>query len=87
MAPSVMAKQEPEYSEKARLAKFSGVVHLEFIVNAFGDVNDVRILKGVGLDLDERAVEAVRHWKFAPAMNEEQPVPVYANAEVNFQFQ
>jgi protein TonB len=82
--PSVLVKVDPEYSEEARKAKYSGTVLLQLIVDVDGKAKQVRVVKGVGLGLDERAVEAVMKWKFAPGKKNGQPVPVYATVEVNF---
>src|SRR5262249_9759915 len=58
---------DPEYTEEARKAKMQGSVTLEVLVRADGRVGRVRIVKGIGLGLDERAVDAVRSWRFEPA--------------------
>ncbi len=82
--PSVLSKVDPEYSEEARKAKYSGTVLLQLIVDVDGRAKSIHVSKGVGLGLDERAVEAVQKWKFLPGKKNGQPVPVYATVEVNF---
>ena len=82
--PAVIYKIDPEYSEEARKAKYSGTVLLQLIVDVDGKAKNIRVMKGVGLGLDEKAVEAVQKWKFAPGKKNGQPVPVYATVEVNF---
>jgi protein TonB len=54
------------------------------ILNERGEVTEIRIVRPLGAGLDERAVEAVRKWKFAPATKDGKPVPIKINIEVNF---
>jgi TonB family protein len=82
--PSVLFKVDPEYSEEARKAKYSGTVLLQLIVDVDGKAKSIRVVKGVGLGLDEKAIEAVQRWKFAPGRKNGMAVPVYATVEVNF---
>ena len=82
--PSVTFRVDPEYSEEARKAKFSGTVLLQLIVDVDGKAKNIHVTRGVGLGLDEKAVEAVQKWKFTPGKKDGQPVPVYATVEVNF---
>ena len=84
-SPEVIYKVEPEFSEEARKAKFMGVVTVTLIVNTQGLPQDVHVIRGVGMGLDDKAVEAVRQYKFKPAMENGHPVPVRVNVEVNFQ--
>jgi len=76
---------EPEFSEEARKAKFMGVVLVNLIVDAQGRPQNVHTLRGVGMGLDEKAVEAVKQYRFRPAMENGKPVAVELNVEVNFQ--
>jgi len=82
--PSVIYKMDPEYSEEARKAKYSGTVLLQLIVDVDGRAKNIKVMKGVGLGLDEKAIEAVQKWKFLPGKKNGTPVPVYATVEVNF---
>ena len=82
--PSVIFKQDPEYSEEARKAKLSGTVLLAVVVDKEGLARDVRVVRPLGLGLDEKAVEAVQQWKFNPGMKAGEPVNVRANIEINF---
>jgi periplasmic protein TonB len=82
--PSVIYKVEPEFTEAARKAKYQGTVLISVIVEADGHVKDPRVVKAVGLGLDEKALEAVRQWKFKPGMKDGRAVPVYAQIEVTF---
>ena len=46
---------------------------------------NVHVMRGVGMGLDEKAIEAVRQYRFKPAMENGKPVAVELNVEVNFQ--
>ena len=82
--PIVLTKVDPEYSEEARKAKYSGTVMLEVIVDTEGRARDIRVSRSLGMGLDEKAVEAVTKWKFKPGMKDGRPVNVRALIEVNF---
>src|SRR5580698_2310809 len=82
--PSVLFKVDPEYSEEARKAKYSGTVVLAVIVDAEGHARDIHVVKSLGMGLDEKAIEAVEKWKFKPGMRGGQAVNVRATIEVNF---
>jgi protein TonB len=84
-APTVAYSVEPEFSEEARKAKFSGNVQVYLIVDEQGNPTHVRVARGVGMGLDEKAVEAVRQYKFHPATQNGKPVKVDLYMEVNFQ--
>ncbi len=84
-APIVLFAPEPEFSEEARKAKAAGNVLVYLQVDAQGRPTHVRVLRGIGLGLDEKALEAVRQYKFKPALENGKPVPVEMNVEVNFQ--
>ena len=83
-SPSVLFKVDPEYSEEARKAKYSGTVLLSVIVDAEGHARDIHVVKSLGMGLDEKAVEAVQKWKFKPGMKGGIAVNVRAQIEVNF---
>jgi protein TonB len=83
-APALLSKVEPEYSEEARKAKYQGVVVLYIEVDPSGRARNIRVLHSLGLGLDEKAVEAVRQWKFRPGYRNGRPVTVAATVEVNF---
>lgn len=83
-APAVLYKVDPEYSEEARKAKYSGTVLLSVIVDTEGKARDIRVVKSLGMGLDEKAIEAVQKWKFKPGMNKGTAVNVRAQIEVNF---
>jgi TonB family protein len=83
-APHLVSKVEPEYSEEARLLKYQGTVVLSVVVDVDGTAKDIRLVRNLGLGLDEKAVAAVQQWHFQPGMIGSQPVPVQATIEVNF---
>ncbi len=83
-APRTLFAPDPEYSEEARKAKYQGTVVLWVVVGPDGRTHDIRVQRSLGLGLDEKAVEAVRRWKFEPARKDGQPVAVQVNIEVNF---
>lgn len=83
-APILVAKVEPEYSEEARKAKYSGTVLLSIIVGIDGLPRNVHVVRPLGLGLDEKAIEAVMKWRFRPGMKGGKPVPTAAQVEVNF---
>jgi periplasmic protein TonB len=84
-SPVVIYQVEPEFSEEARKAKFMGIVTVNLIVDSKGMPQNVHVLRGVGMGLDQKAVEAVRQYRFKPAMAEGKPVPVELNVQVDFQ--
>jgi TonB family protein len=83
-APAVLYKIDPEYSEEARKAKYSGTVVLYIEVDQTGHAKNLRVVKGIGLGLDEKAIEAVTKWRFKPGLKDGKPVVVAAHIEVNF---
>lgn len=84
-APVLIFSVEPEFSEEARKAKVAGNVLVNLWVDTNGLPSHVHVIRGVGMGLDEKAVEAVRQYKFKPAMENGRPVLVELNVEVNFQ--
>jgi protein TonB len=83
--PVVLTSVDPEFSEEARKAKFSGNVQVYLWVDEQGNPSHVKVIRGVGMGLDEKAVEAVRQYKFKPAMQNGKPVKVDLYIDVNFQ--
>ncbi len=83
-APRALFAPDPEYSEEARKAKFQGTVVLWVVVGPDGRPHDIRVQRSLGMGLDEKAMDAVRTWKFDPARKDGQPVAVQINVEVNF---
>lgn len=82
--PQIITKVEPEYSEEARKAKYQGEVMLQIVIDAQGVPRDIKVIRPLGMGLDEKAIEAVQHWRFRPAMKNGKPVAVQANIDVSF---
>ena len=82
--PTVLSKVDPEYSEEARKAKYQGTVVLYVEVDASGKPGNLKVMRSLGLGLDEKAMEAVAKWKFRPGYKDGKPVTVAATVEVNF---
>ena len=83
-APVVILRVEPVYTEEARKAHYQGVVVLWAIVRKDGSLEILKLVRGLGLGLDESAVAALRQWKFRPGMIDGSPVDVGLNVEVSF---
>ncbi len=83
-SPILISKVEPEYSEEARKAKYSGTVLLSVVVDEHGIPQDIHVVRPLGLGLDEKAIEAVQRWRFRPGIRNGKPVRVRATIEVSF---
>jgi len=83
-APQVIFSVDPEFSDEARRAKYQGICVVSVIVDAQGNPQRVRVVRPLGMGLDEKAVEAVKQYKFKPAYYQGHPVAVEVNIEVNF---
>jgi periplasmic protein TonB len=76
---------DPQYTDEAREAKLQGAVTLLVLVGADGRAAQVRIVKGIGLGLDERAAQTIRTWKFVPAYDgARHAVPMWVTVEAVF---
>ena len=84
-APEVIFQVDPEFSEEARKAKFSGDLYVSVIVDEQGRPTHVRVVRAIGMGLDEKAIEAVKQYKFKPAMLHGKPVKVAVDVNVRFQ--
>ena len=82
--PGLIREVKPDYTEEARRRGVEGDVVLEIVVRADGGVGGVKILQGLGGGLDQRAVEAVRQWRFSPARRYGTPVDVLVEVAVEF---
>ncbi len=84
-APVPIVQPEAEFSDEARRAKYQGVCLVSLIVDAQGNPQNPRVIRALGMGLDEKALEAVRKYKFKPALKDGRtPVPVMITIEVNF---
>ena len=84
--PTVIFQPSPQFSEEAKRAKYSGHVLVYLWVDKNGNPEHVSVVKGAGMGLDEKAVEAVRQYKFVHATFKGKPVTVDLYVNVNFQF-
>lgn len=82
--PILVYSPDPEFSDEARRAKYQGVCVVGLIVDAQGNPQRVHIVRPLGMGLDEKAMEAVRQYKFKPAIFHGHPVAVEVDIEVNF---
>lgn len=82
--PSLLREVKPDYSEDARRRSIEGDVVLEIVVRRDGSVGDVRLVRGLGYGLDQRAIDAVRQWRFTPAHRLGTPVDVMVEVSVEF---
>jgi TonB family protein len=83
-APQVVGRTDPQYSEEARIARLSGTIRFYLVVGEDGTVRDARAGNALGLGLDEKAMEAIRTWRFKPGTKDGVPVPVAVTVEMNF---
>ena len=82
--PRLLREVRADYTDAARRSGLTGDVVLEIVVRHDGSVGDVRVLRRLGAGLDERAVQAVRQWRFAPATRQGAPVDVVVEVAVEF---
>jgi periplasmic protein TonB len=82
--PVLLWKGEPEYSEEARKARVQGMVVLLIEIDARGRAQNIRVRQGLGLGLDERAMQAVGGWRFRPGTRSGKPIVTTAEVYINF---
>lgn len=83
-APTLIHSVDPEFTDAARRAHHEGEVSIQLIVDSQGRPQNVHVVKQLGMGLDEKAVEAVRQYRFHPAMYQGHPVAVQMVIQVNF---
>jgi periplasmic protein TonB len=83
-APQLVSAPDPEFTDEARRVNYGGTCVVSVIVDAQGNTQRIQVLRHLGMGLDEKAVEAVRHYRFKPATLQGKPVPVEMDIEVNF---
>lgn len=83
-APKAIQTPDPDYPEAARNANYQGTVVLWLIVDTDGTTKQIKVVRKLGMGLDEEAVAAVKKWRFRPATKNGLPVAVQINVEVNF---
>lgn len=82
--PAVVRRVEPVTTAEGRAAGVAGAVVVEATIDRGGFVRDVRLVQGLGYGLDEAAMDAVRQWRFAPSMDEREPVEVVQEVVLQF---
>jgi periplasmic protein TonB len=82
--PRLLREVKADYTEEARRRGLQGEVILEIVIRRDGTVGDVTVLDGLGGGLDQRAVAAVRQWRFDPAKRRGTPVDVIVEVAVEF---
>lgn len=83
-APQVVHSAEPAFTDEARRANYQGNVSVQLIVDSQGNPQNVRLVSHLGMGLDDKAIEAVRQYKFKPAMYQGHPVAVQIIIDVDF---
>lgn len=82
--PEAIYSPEPSFSDEARKAKFQGVVLLMLVVGKDGRPYNIRVRQSLGMGLDEKAIEAVKNWRFRPATLKGQAVATQIGVQVDF---
>ena len=83
--PKRVSTPNPPFSDEARRANYQGAAMLSLFVDKTGQVRNVRIVRPLGMGLDQKAVEAVSAWQFHPATKDGEPIDLHITVEVNFQ--
>jgi|SRR5579871_4332901 len=83
-APKLVFSTEPEFPPGHTEKNFSGSCLISFVVNASGSPEQLKVVRSLGSDFDQSALDAVKQYRFKPAMFNDQPVPVALKVEVNF---
>lgn len=84
--PILIHKVDAEYTKEARAARLQGTVLLQVMIDTTGTIvaDRIQVLHSLGLGLDEKAIEAVKQFKWKPALKDGLPAAVFASVEVNF---
>jgi TonB family protein len=83
-APAILREVKPDYTDEGRRRHIEGDVVLEIVVRSDGSVGNVKLLQGLGAGLDQRAIDAVRQWRFSPAKRYGVPVDVMVEVAMEF---
>lgn len=86
-SPKKIYTPQPRYTEEGRQARIQGTVILQAVIDADGRVQDVKVLKGLPMGLDQSAIDTVKTWQYEPALRDGKPVAVYLNLLINFSLQ
>jgi periplasmic protein TonB len=79
-------KVEPVYTEQARKSRLHGIVWVQVEVRPDGKVSSehIFVVHGLGMGLDEKAVEAVKQWTFSPPKQDGNPISMATTVQVEF---
>ncbi len=83
-APEVIHSVQPQFTAQARSQNYQGVVSVQLIVDSQGAPQDVRVVRHLGMGLDEEAIAAVKQYRFKPALYQGHPVSVQMVIDVDF---
>ena len=82
--PTLVKEVRPTYTDAARRQAIEGDVVLEIVVRNDGSVGNVRVRRSLGAGLEQKAIDAVRQWRFMPAKRHGSPVDVVVDVSVEF---
>jgi TonB family protein len=82
--PLLLRKVDPEYSDEARAAQYQGTAVVAVEVGPDGIAHNMKVVRGLGLGLDEKALQAISQWHFKPGAKDGEPIAVMATIEINF---
>jgi len=82
--PKLIQRVAPEYTPEALDAKLEGSVHLSAMIGIDGVPSDIKVTKGLGKGLDEKAIECFKKWRFSPAIRKGEPIPVSSEVAIIF---
>jgi len=83
--PKIVQRVTPDYTTEALDAKLEGSVQLSAIIGIDGTPSDIKVIKGLGKGLDEKAIECFKKWRFSPAMRNGEPIPMSSQVAIIFQ--
>ena len=75
---------EPVYPGNTPNAAHYGTVVLNVLLEADGQIHNMKVTSSLGPDIDEAAIQAVKRWEFTPAMKNGQAVDYWQTIEINF---
>jgi TonB family protein len=84
LRPTILYKEKAEYTREAKDNKVEGLVVLNVVFGADGQIGDIRVIRGLPHGLTQKAIEATSKIRFEPAMNDGRPVSVRGNLEFAF---
>lgn len=83
--PRLLTRVEPSYPHSARVARIEGTVVLQAVIGHDGSVEEIEVLRETSPLFRDAAIDAVRRWRYAPAMHNERAVRVYLTVRVQFE--